>query len=1222
MKSRSPLYTGSGGLCVKGRHIRFALLLTIFAALLASYAFAQEATIVGTVTDPSGAAVPNVKVTLTNIDTNVSRSVTTNTDGVYVAPDLHIGHFSVRAEATGFKVREEKGIVLQVGDRYRVDFKLEVGSVQQTISVEANAVAVQTETGEVSGVVTGQQITQLATDGRSVFSLEALTPGATSIQTDFMVPTSAGSDFNVSFNGQRVSHNLWLVDGGEAADRGGGGGADVLPSEDAIAEFRTMTSNYSAEYGLSSAGTVSMVIKSGTSKFHAGAYYFGRNDALDARKFFNPSPQPIAELRLHDFGFNVGGPVALHESGNHKTFFFFNMEWRRFIQGGTYNQTVPLPVTYGGDFSSLGLPAASLHVPCSNQLNPTLTAAWLATPGISTLSTAAPDGACKTDSSGPATLVAFPNGGVIPTTLLDNNAQLLLTKVGSSGSGSIFPAPTSGSSFLGGNKQPTTGKEEIARIDHQFSDKFSVFGHWISDQAIQTYGETMWSGDNVPTIGDTFGNPSYSAVVHATYNIRPNLLNEVAFNYDGNRIHILPQGIFAQPAGWTVPQVFTQAVNVDNRIPDIHLSGGTGSFFQVNWLPWNNTADDYQFRDDLSWVKGTHQLKFGFGWALYKKVQDYFAETQGGFGFNGNYTGNDFADFLIGYGQSYNENAYKGTGYWNAISPDAYIQDNWRVSSRLTLNLGLRWDGIPHTYEANYNQSNFYLNQYQAANAPQWVPGSNFGQICGPAQVASEVCTAAPGVTPGPTGIAQLTPYYFYTNGMGIGGKNGNPRGLANNSWANFGPRFGFAYDLLGNGKTVVRGGFGLMFERIQGNDMYNGATNPPFGDSYNTNNVLFSNPAQSILTGATLSSSAIPVVPGSVTGINQTYPVPRNSQFSVGVQQAVGTRAVFSVSYVGAMDRHESYWQEINLPAANQLASLQNTGKGTDGVTPFNGLVPYQGYTQLKMAFNGINSHYNSLQTELHGRVTRDLTLQAAYTWSRSVDPATGQNGGNNGWDLSWVTNPYAGWRYDVGPSPLDRTNVFFVNFVYDIPFLRNNPNTFLKHVVGGWQFSGIVMAESGQPFNLSLNGTSVASVFPGGDLSNRPDLTGSVSYPKTPVVASGVTTGIQWVDPTAFSFPAAGQWGNFGFDGLRGPGRDNWNLSLFKSFVISEARGSRFEFRAESFNTWNHTQFGGSGQNGGFSNNLATCYPGQAGCTSNFGQMTSTFDPRVFQLGAKIIF
>ena len=1182
MNSRSSQFANSVVVAMKGCSRSLAV-LCVFLLGMSFHAFAQEATILGTVTDPSGSVVPNVKIRIIHVETNEVRNVVTNDVGQYVAADLPVGHYNVTAQASGFKMEDHHDVALNVADRARVDFQMQLGSTTETVSVEANVVRVQTDTGEVSSVVTGQQISQLSTNGRNVFALEALTPGASSIQADFQVPTSAGGDFNVSFNGQRVSHNLWVVDGGEAADRGGGGGADVLPSEDAIAEFRTMTSNYSAEYGLSSAGTISMVIKSGTKQLHATAFYFGRNDALDARNYFNPAPQPVAELRFNDWGFNVGGPVSFHPSKpNPKTFFFYNMEWRRYIHGGLFNPTVPLASEY---------PTASGAVIASAISDPTTAQVASSIQFANCPGGVAPAGVTPGK--------AFPNN-TIPACMINSNATALLTA-------GIFPLPTSGNQFIGGGNQPTSGKEEIARIDHQFSDKFSIFGHWISDQASQTYGTTQWSSDNVPTIGNTFGNPSYSAVVHATHAIRANLLNEIAFNYDGNRIHILPLGVYKQPSGFTegANKIFS-GENVDDRIPDIHLAGTTGSYYTVNWLPWNNTADDYQVRDDLSWVRGAHQLKFGFGWALYKKVQDYFAETQGGFTFNGSYSGNDFADFLLGYANQYTENAYKGTGDWKAISPDAYVQDNWRATHRLTLNLGLRWDGIPHTYESNSNQTNFYPNQYNSHNAPLWANSSD-----------TQIAPNSPGLGTSP--VASLQGYQFYLNGMGQGGKNGFPKGLANNEWWNFGPRLGFAYDLFGNGKTVIRGGYGLMYERIQGNDMYNGATNPPFGYSLGVNNVLFSNPH--LLSSGT-GSITVPIVPAGVTGINQTYPAPRTSSYSAGVQQAVGSRAVFSVSYVGSVDRHESYWQELELPAANQLASLQTTGFATDGVTPFNGLVPYQGYSSIKQAFDGANSHYNSLQTELRGRVTRDLTLQAAYTLSRAIDPSTGQNSGNNGWDLSWVTNPYQSWRYDVGPSPFDRTNVFFADFVYDIPLLKNSSNRFLKTAVGGWQLSGVITAESGPPENLSINGENVDSIFTGGDVNNRPNLTGAISYPKTPVVSKGVVNGVQWVNAASFSMPAPGTWGNLGFDGIRGPGRDNWNLSLFKNFVINEARGSAFQFRAESFNTWNHTQLGGSGQNGGFSNNYAGCVPGAAGCTSNFGQITSAFDPRVFQLGAKLIF
>ena len=1224
MKSLSPTPVGSQW-SIRSRFPLPLLLICFFLILFAASAFAQEATIVGTVTDPTGAAVPNVAITITNTDTGLARTVNSSSDGQYAAPNLHIGHYIVRAQATGFKVGERKDITLQVGDHSRIDFALEVGNTQETITVEANAVTVQTDTGEISSVVTGQQITQLATNGRSVFSLEALTPGASSIQADFMVPTSAGSDFNVSFNGQRVSHNLWMIDGGEGADRGGGGGSIVLPSEDAIAEFRTMTSNYSAEYGLSSAGTISMVIRSGTKKFHADTWYFGRNDALDARNFFNPAPNKVAELRFHDWGFNVGGPVSFHPSkSNPKTFFFYNMEWRRFIQGGLFNVTAPLPSMYpdaNGPGTGVVLPNTLSNGNPLNAVLPSNIASLASGCDAATQALLTPGGPFPTNGSGQS---------YIPDCVISANAAALLSVNPGGGplTTGVFPIPSNGWTFIGGSKQPTTGREEIVRIDHQFNDKFSIFGHWISDHAMQTYGTTQWSGDNVPTVGDTFGNPSYAATVHATYSISPTLLNEIAFNYDGNRINITPLGVFAAPSSFTFNRIFgATSTNPSNRIPDINLSGSTNDHYTVNWLPWKNTADDYQIRDDLSWTRGAHQMKFGFGWALYKKVQDYFAETQGGFTFDGSATapatcdpkaanttcGLDYADFILGDAQHYAENAYKGTGKWNAISPSAYIQDNWRATHRLTLNLGLRWDGIPHTYEASQHQSNFYPGLYDPNAAPLWVPGSGDGQICGGNPLPAGCATASPGLGTSP--LAGLSSNIFYLNGMGIGGKNGIPKGLANNYWANFGPRLGFAYDLFGTGKTVIRGGYGLMYERIQGNDMYNGATNPPFGYALGQNNVLLSDPH------FTWSGNQItvPIVPAGVVGINRSYPPPRVSQFSAGVQQAIGRKAVLSVSYVGSLDRNLSYWQELNLPPQSLLTCLTvqtasdiaaNCPGGTQ--PSFNGQVQFQGYNSIKQAYNGANSHYNSLQAELHGQLTRDLNLQVAYTLSRAIDPATGSSG--NGWDLNWVTNPYQSWRYDVGPSPFDRTHIAFVNFVYDIPFLKNSSNRLLKTTLGGWQLSGIVSMQSGAPLNLGVNSHNVASVFPGGDVGNRPDLVGNITYPKTKVLnASGQVTGIQWADPAAFAAPAPGAWGNLGFDALRGPGRDNWNLSLFKTFVINESRGSEFQFRAESFNTWNHTQFGGAGQNGGFSNNL--------GAGNNL-QITNAFDPRVFQLGAKLTF
>src|SRR6202161_4580309 len=354
------------------KHVRLHHLAVLLLAVVAlSFTVkAQDATIVGTVTDPSGAAVPNVKVSATSIETGLVFTASTSDSGAYVIPELKIGHYDIKAEASGFKIAEQKGLVLQVGDRTRVDFQMQLGGAQETVTVEANEVRVQTDSGEQSNVITGAQMSQIAVNGRSVYQLAALAPGASSqFGTGSYVNTPVGGDASVEFNGLRQNHNIYLLDGGEDDDRGGAGGMSIAPSSDAIGELRALTSNYSADYGLSSAGTMTMVLKSGSSTLHASAWEFNRNDALDARNFFNPAPQPVAELRLNTFGFNVGGPVTLGRLYNRdrkKTFFFYNMEWRRLIQGIVNNgQPVPLPSTYGGDFGStvINVPAASQVAP-------------------------------------------------------------------------------------------------------------------------------------------------------------------------------------------------------------------------------------------------------------------------------------------------------------------------------------------------------------------------------------------------------------------------------------------------------------------------------------------------------------------------------------------------------------------------------------------------------------------------------------------------------------------------------------------------------------------------------------------------------------------------------------------------------------------------------------------------------------------------------------------
>ena len=1135
-------------------------LLLLFLGFAVPQAFAQQGTIVGTVFDPSGALVPNAKITVTNVETATVRQYVTNNDGNYIASNLPVGHYNMLVDVAGFKRVEQNNIVIDVGSRDRYDFRLEVGSASDQVTVEGTAVGVQTESGEVSQVITGKQVEGLATNGRSIYTLINQTTGASSLQDDFQTPTPVGGNADVSFNGQRQGHNIYLLDGGEALDRGGSGNFAVMPSLESISEFRALTSNYSADYGLSSAATLSTVIKSGTKTYHASAWEYVRNDVFDARNYFNRAPNKVAKLNFNTFGFNAGGPVPWGKA--HPTFFFYNMEWRYLRQGGNYNQQVPLPSQYGGDFSGS---SNIISVPTTSNVAP------------SVLFANCPGGVAPT---GVVQGQPFPNN-VIPSCMLNANAQSLLAA-------GIFPAPTAGTQFQGSPSTPTNVREEIVRIDHEFNSKNTIFGHFVAEQISQGFGTTMWSGDNVPTIGNTFGNPSYSAVATWTRTISQTLLNELTFNYSGNRINITPVGIYQAPSSFTFNRIFT-GTNDLNRIPSIQLSGSTGTNYTSNWVPWTNGYNAYQIQDAVSWSKGAHQLRMGGSFQTYRKYQDLFAPTQGSFQFNGQYSGNDFADYLLGLSNSYGENALQDSQNWNANSYALYVQDTWRTTRRLTLSLGLRWDGIPHTVNPQNQVSNFYANRYDPAAQPTYlIPGS-------------VISTTSAGLGTSP--LPQLQGYQFYTNGLGIAGQNGVPSGLVANHWAIFGPRLGFAYDIFGDGRTVLRGGFGMMYERVQGNDMYNAGPNQPFSASLTQNSVSLSNPHTNLPTGVTVTTPNVPITVGNITGLlYNNYKPPYVYQYSFGIQRAVTNRTVFNLSYVGSSSRHQNNYQEFELAPYSQLPSLIASGSSGQ----YNLAVPYQGYHSIRMSQNNANGNYNSLQASFSGNLTNALQLNAGYTWSHALDSVNG-NGGSSGGDLGTVSNPYVGWRYDYGNSTFDRTNIFFVNFVYEIPWMRSSPNRFVKTVVAGWQISGIVSASSGAPINITTSGTvngvnSVCNVVP--NCTNRPDVVGPINYPHTVN---------QWFSTSSFAAPASGTWGNLRNNAIRGPGRDNWNMSFFKSFLINEKRGSQFQFRADFFNIWNHTQFKGSAQTGGIGSQLGG---------SNFGVITSAYDPRTIQLGAKLVF
>ena len=1118
----------------------------LFVASLA--AFAQTATILGTVTDPTGSVVPGASVTITNTATSVQRVVETNTAGNYIAPELPIGLYSVKAAAAGFKTYERTGIKLDSNATIRIDVALEVGAVSENVTVEATAVKVQSDSSEISDTIGARQVADLAINGRHIAALAILTPGASSDLPDFNLPIGVGGSTNVSFNGERVEHNIWMIDGGENYDRGCGGCVTMMPSVDAISEFTTLTSNSGADFGLGSGGTINMVIKSGTRDFHGTAYELFRNDDLDANTFFanaagrKPdgtlnSPKP--ELRQNVFGFNIGGPVwipKVYNKDKNKTFFFYNEEWRKFVLGAQVTATAIPQAQRGGDFSALSTPVL---VPNTNDAaqNAKFEALGL-TPGQ-----------------------PFPNNK-IPSSLIDPNATLFF------GTGA-FPLPNFGANrYTGSAGAPTNVPEEIVRIDHYFSSKLALMGHFVHDGTDQHTNTTLWSGSTYPTLSTDFRNPSWSGVLKLTQTISPTLLNETSYNMNGNKIYLTPVGIFAKPSGWNTVPLFGN--DTLNRMPTIGISGAYGLTYDNASWPWTNAAFDHQYRDDLTWIHGSHNFKFGGQFMRYAKNQEIFGNTQGNYNFDGTFTGNALADFLLGYAKSYNELDIQDKGYWRNNSLSFYAGDNWRVNKRLTLNLAMRWEIIPHVTELRNRMANFYPNLYDTSKEPIFNADGSLD-------------TSGPGFTT-VSGV-PLSNIPFYINGVVVAGQNGTPRGMVNNYYDTVEPRFGFAYDVTGKGKTVVRGGFGVYYERIQGNDVYNTGPNIPFSFSPNVNNVFFSNPSVSVINGE---SAAQPIFPAGLTVLSQVdYKLPTSMQWNFGVQHEVTPGAVLSVQYVANGDYHQRDNREINsvpLNDPNRLAVSQ--GNYTANLDR-----PYLGYSNITLGENATNVHYQSLQVNFRVQNQHGLTLQTAYTWSHNIGIAP-----NGGGDFNQVSDPF-NRSFDYGPTGLDRRHILVLNYIYQLPIFRNSKGP-AGSLLGGWEFSGITLIQSGNPQTPTLGFDNLGL---GGGATARPDVVGSLTYPKTVD---------EWFNTAAFGKPAPLSFGSAGEGIITAPGRVNFNWSMYKSFRMpfpGNPEGANLQFRFDAFNVFNHTEF--YGVDTGFN-------------SGTFGKITSTHDPRVLQLGLKFLF
>ncbi len=1102
---------------------RFVLFLVCSLALIVPGAInAQETTgtITGFIKDSTGAVVPGVEIAIRNMGTGVERRLFSGDRGEYTATLLPIGKYEVSAELTGFKKFTVSDIQVSVNDRLRVDVTLEIGAITELVTVEYAVPAVQSESAEVGSVITGRQVTEMPLNGRSIYQLVALQPGVSAGGALVSGRVGVGLDnlASINVNGMRAAQNNWLVDGADNVDTGSNLAVINYIGVDNVSEFKILRGNYNAEFGRNGGGQINVLTKSGTNTFHGGAFEYFRNNALDSRNFFSfldrdgDGKADPAILRYNNFGYNLGGPVV-----RDNLFFFFGHEFRkvRTVRGaGVVNTRVPTQLQRNGDFSEF--PSVIIRDPLTGE--------------------------------------QFSSGGVanvIPAGRLDSNALALA---------SAFPLPNSTPALLGGLRNLSAAapsgrdyREELVRIDYNLSNAHKFFGRFVHDSIPSTepFGEIFGSNNAAfPGIADTKTDiPARGVVGEWTWLPSGKKVNNLAFNYSRGGIFSSITGKAARNLqGFNSPEIFPQ--NPGNILPGISF-GGAGGYGGFDFFgPYDNSYGSYRFKDTLAIIMGNHSLKMGYLYSWEFKNENAASGVNGAFFFPGTSsatftsTGDAFADFLLGRASSYTEKDIDITSHLRYQMHEAFFQDDWKAKRNLTLNLGVRWSYILPPTDTENLLTNFDRSRFDPSRAYQIDASGN--RIAG---------TGDP------------------LNGIYLADKDSPFGRRIVESYANtFGPRFGFAWDPWNNGKTAIRGGYGIYFDRtLVGIALQNAFVNPPFVTSATylaaglAGTPTFANPSA----GAQRNQEAI--VP-SLISMSPDFQVPTTQHWSLGIQRELWWNLSVDASYVGNHGTHLLRAVRIN-----------QTPPGTTG-TPTNAFALYRGYGTITERQTSANSRYDSFQLGLNKRATQGLQFGLAYTFSKVITDSPD--------DRTTIAQDVRNLLADRGIANFDKTHIFVVSYVWELPLFKNSGKA-LYNAFGGWQVGGIVRAESGTPLTVGISPNRANSFFGGGQ---RPNLIGD------PV---GAQTIARWFNTDAFALPDLNTFGNAGRSLFRGPGIQLWDFSIYKNFRTTERVTT--QFRAEFFNAFNHTNLSGVGTT------LAS---------ATYGQVVSALEPRQIQFGLRFNF
>jgi hypothetical protein len=1135
----------------------------------------------GTVTDPNGAEVAGATVTITDQNKGFQHTATTDTSGFYTVESLVDGTYMVSITKDGFKQSVTTDVHLDPGQIRGLNVSLALGNTNQQVTVTADAVAVQTESSDNRGTISAAEVQNLPLDGRNFQNMAQVISGVSSIDGGSQLTGNGNGIINVVIvNGTSVEKTAYSVDGVYDTVPAAFFQVDVMPVVDSIAEFTVLKGNYSAKYGMAGSGQIIVETKSGTTQYHGTGYDYIRNPDWTARNFFSTLPNPE---RQNIYGYDFGGPVIPHsDSHRDKLFFFADGEWRKTIAPSILNARNEFSSAMRtGDLSAdPNMPAGGLVLSAS------------ATAALMHRGYTNPTAQCLSAKTGSTILTQINPSCFDPVTVALLNPTYL----------PLPNTPTASNPFSYTNSGITndTQQDQVYKVDYAISSKEALMGR-VSYEESDNINAARNYNDPSPTPGSSTYTPGMNAGIRLTSDFTPNLINVAAIGLAWTKGD-------SRLSNYTMPLCGTSAciaqaypgADTLNRLPNLELTGsGNWSWIGEGALPTDTTDSDKLFSDDVTWIKHNHIFQFGGVYLRGDKSQSSgtFPAPMGVYTFAGTQSGDTAADFLLGLDSTYQQANVQRAGYFHYGWVELYFQDDWKVTPRLTLNLGARWSYFqPETVVSN-DLTDFEAGAFNAATAPAVTTNGAyvFNSSGQPVTASGAIANLTDGlVTAGEDSSATLP----------VSGQ----AGFYKTKSSDIGPKLGFAYALTSDGKTAIRGGYGMGYTPValERNPAF--LTNPPFTQSVTINNGLTSQP----LVGSAPGTPTL--TPTSLIAFGGDFQPTRTESYSLFIERQLGSSATFNVGYAGNMSQH------VTDEAVNENFPLNGTTSATagcqasannpmnqpgyrgsttilydpcinTGVTSATYYAPYQGWTTITGTYSAGIANYNALQSSFIYR-TKDLNVNFAYTYSKSLTDVQPLGQGVSYDQAQGFENPNNPMA-DYGEPDFDRTNVFTGAWVYQMPFFRNADSAALRTMLGGWNFSGLAIIENGFALTPTL-GTS------GAGEATRPNILG-------PVVYTNTNAALGYVSPNAWQQPGYGTLGNAPIGDIRGPGEVTFNVALDKQFQIHEKMN--IQLRGEAFNVFNHTNF----------NTINLTWTPNS---TTFGHATGAGDPRIIELMARFNF